>query len=87
MWHVHPSGEITDTTGPQQGGGTTTIGGTVMTQTYNFNQPPSAMDISIAQPSPAINIVAGARDKTIYVYDSSGCTCKESFKDFNKEPK
>jgi hypothetical protein len=25
-------------------------------------------------------------DKTVYLYDNSGCTCKESLKDFNKGP-
>ena len=85
-FHVHPSAEVIETTGPQQGGGTTTIGGTVTTTTSNFKQPPSPVDIQNATPG-TLNLVIGARDKTVYVYDSSGCTCKESLKDFNKDPK
>ncbi len=84
-FHVHPSAQITDTTGAQSAPGTVVFGGTVNTTTYNFVQAPSAVDIGNAGGA-NLNIVVGARDKTVYVYDSSGCTCKESLKDFNKTP-
>ena len=84
-WHVHPSGQVTETTGSQSTPGTVVFGGTVSTTTYRFNQPPSAVDIQNAGGA-NLDIVVGARDKTVYVYDSSGCTCKESLKDFNKGP-
>jgi hypothetical protein len=84
-WHVHPSASITDTTGPQSAPGTVVFGGTTTTTTYQFNQPPSGVDIQGAGAA-NLSIVVGARDKTVYVYDSSGCTCKESLKDFNKTP-
>jgi len=83
-WHVHPSATSETTT-------TNANGQTVVT-TSSFNQPPSSNqtgggDIQNAAPAPTVNIVVGAGDKTVYVYDSKGCTCKESLKDFNKPPK
>jgi RHS repeat-associated protein len=84
-WHVHPSAQATDTTESQSAPGAVVFGGTVSTTTYQFNQPPSGVDIENAGGAD-LNIVVGARDKTVYVYDGSGCTCKESLKDFNKAP-
>ena len=75
-WHVHPSASVTKTS-------TNAAGQTVQT-TSTFNQAPSSRDIQQATPAPTINIVVGARDKTVYVYTQKGCTCKESLKDFNK---
>lgn len=63
------------------------IGGTTKTDTSFFIQSPSNADIQNATPAPTINIVVGAQNKTVYVYDNKGCTCQESLKDFNKEPK
>jgi hypothetical protein len=66
--HVHPKGEIV--VGPPSSGGTgTTIGGT--TTTYNFNQPPSSVDLGNAKAG-MLNIVVGARDKTVYFYNDKG---------------
>ncbi|MGH7839078.1 MAG: hypothetical protein ACREQC_14800 [Candidatus Binataceae bacterium] len=56
-WHVHPSGALT-----QQEGN--------VIRTRNFNQPPSAKDIKEA--GVGINLVAGAGDKKVYFYNSSG---------------
>jgi len=90
QWHVHPSAKLTETTnsGAQSGGGTTAIG-TVTTATTisTFDQPPSPVDIQNAAPAPTLNLVIGARDQTVYVFDGSGTTCKESLKDLNKGPK
>jgi hypothetical protein len=85
-WHVHPGATETVTSaGGQSQTSTsmsTTIGGSVKQQTFSFTQPPSAVDIQNA--SAKLNIVVGARDKQVYVFDQSGVTCKESLKDFNK---
>jgi RHS repeat-associated protein len=67
-FHVHPSAQVTDTTGAQSAPGTVVFGGTVNTTTYNFVQAPSAVDIGNAGEA-NLNIVVGARDKTVYVYD------------------
>jgi RHS repeat-associated protein len=75
-WHVHPSATA-DTTSTNDAGQT-------VTTPHVFNQPPSGVDIQNASPAPTVNIVVGARDKTVYVYTNQGCTCKESLKDFNK---
>jgi RHS repeat-associated protein len=84
-WHVHPSASVTETTGSQSAPGTVVFGGTTTTTTYQFNQPPSGVDIQEAGAA-NLSLVIGARDKTVYVYDSSGVTCQESLKDFNKTP-
>jgi RHS repeat-associated protein len=60
-FHVHPKGEVVVGPGPGVIGGTTT--------TYGFNQPPSQVDINNATTN---NIVVGARNKTVYFYNSSG---------------
>ncbi|MBI1764493.1 MAG: carbohydrate-binding protein [Acidobacteria bacterium] len=60
-FHIHPKGEVVIGPGPGVIGGTTT--------TYNFNQPPSSVDIGNATTN---NIVVGARDKTVYFYNNSG---------------
>ena len=46
-------------------------GGTTSTQTANFVQKPSNVDISNALPN-GTNIVVGARDKTVFFYRASG---------------
>lgn len=51
------------------------------TATHNWNQPPSAADRSSAIPG-AINIVVGARNKTVYFYGSSGPVVHMKLKDF-----
>jgi RHS repeat-associated protein len=84
VWHVHPGAQVTETTGSQSAPGTVVFGGSVTTTTYNFVQPPSAVDMGSAGPAPTLNLVIGARDKTVYVFGSSGVTCQESLKDFNK---
>lgn len=55
-----------------------------MQTTSSFVQPPSAVDIQNASPSPTINIVVGTGNKTVYVYTGAGCTYHESLKEFNK---
>jgi RHS repeat-associated protein len=88
VWHVHPSAVVeTSTPNTKASPGTTVIGGTTTVETSFFIQTPSPVDIQNATPAPTVNIVVGAQNKTVYVYDSKGCTCQESLKDFNKEPK
>ena len=83
-WHVHPSASVTETTGSQSAPGTVVLGGTTTTKTYSFNQFPSP-DADIPNAGAAkLSIVVGARDKTVYVYNTSGIVCTESLRDFNK---
>lgn len=82
-WHAHPSAEVVETSGAKSEPGTVVFGGTVKTQTSNFTQPPSPADRNAANPG-TLHVVIGARDKTVYVYNSSGVVCKESLKEFNK---
>lgn len=85
-WHVHPAATETVTSAGGQSqtsmGQSTTMGGSVKQQTFSFTQPPSDHDIQNA--GAKLNIVVGARDKQVYVYDNSGVTCQESLKEFNK---
>ena len=62
-WHIHPAGETVTTT---------KIKGGTRTDTFNFAQPPSDRDKENA--FHPINIVVGARDKTVYFYDQKGVT-------------
>jgi len=62
-WHIHPAGETITTT---------KIKGGTRTDTFNFAQPPSERDKENA--FHPINIVVGARDKTVYFYDQKGIT-------------
>jgi hypothetical protein len=59
-WHVHPSAQITETTGAQSAPGAIVFGGTDTTQTYNFVQAPSAVDIQNAGGA-KLDIAVGAR--------------------------
>ena len=79
--HVHPKGEISVTTGPESKPGVTVIGGTTTTQTSSFKQPPSGRDIGNALPG-TTNIVVGARDKKVYIYDSGGTRATFPLKQF-----
>lgn len=60
-FHIHPKGEVVIGPGPGVIGGTTKI--------YNFEQKQSNVDVGNATTN---NIVVGARDKTVYFYNSSG---------------
>jgi RHS repeat-associated protein len=60
-FHVHPAGEIIESTGDDL-----SVSGQ-KTSTANFIQTPSAADVDGAGSIP-INIVAGARDNTVYIY-------------------
>jgi hypothetical protein len=73
-FHAHPKGEITETSpSSNTAPGTVVIGGTTTTRTFNFNQPPSAVDISNAQRlGTRYNVVLGARDKKVYLYNGTG---------------
>jgi len=51
------------------------------TKTHNWNQPPSDQDRKAAVPGP-INIVLGARDKTVYFYNSGNMNLHMSLHDF-----
>jgi len=82
-WHVHPRA-LVETSSTNSTPGTVVFGGTTKTETSFFIQRPSPEDIQAASPAPTLNLVIGARDNTVYVYDSSGVTCQESLKDFNK---
>ena len=75
-YHTHPSATATTMTTNAQGQTVQTVS--------SFNQPPSAVDVQNASPSPTINIVVGTGNKTVYVYTGAGCTCHESLKEFNK---
>jgi RHS repeat-associated protein len=79
--HVHPRGEISVTTGPESKPGVTVMGGTTTTNTYSFKQPPSGRDIGNAI-SGQTNIVVGARDKKVYIYDSGGTRATFPLKQF-----
>ncbi len=70
-FHVHPKGEIKETTSSTTNSpGTITIGGTTTTKTFNFAQPPSAVDMSNAKTlGTKYNVVLGARDKKVYLYN------------------
>jgi RHS repeat-associated protein len=89
--HVHPSGEITATSGPKQPIAGMTIGGATTISKSHFDQQPSAVDVANAIPN-GTNIVVGARDKTVYFYGASGnrppkdchCIAKMSLKNFSK---
>lgn len=81
--HIHPSGEIVETTGSPTNnsiGSTTIGGGSTTTNTYSFKQPPSNIknadgtyrgDLANALPN-GTNIVVGAGNKTVYFYKASG---------------
>lgn len=73
-FHVHPKGEIMESS--SQGStapGTVVIGGTTTTRTFNFVQPPSAVDISNARRlGTRYNVVLGARDQKAYLYNGTG---------------
>ena len=80
--HIHPKGEISVTTGPEAKPGVTVVmGGTTTTTTYRFNQPPSGRDMANAL-SGTTNIVVGARDKKVYIYDSGGTRATFPLKQF-----
>jgi RHS repeat-associated protein len=51
------------------------------TATHNWNQPPSGQDRSVVVPGP-INIVVGARNKTVYFYDGGNMNLHMSLKQF-----
>jgi RHS repeat-associated protein len=76
MWHVHPAADNT-TISTNPGTGVTT------STEHSFAQAPSPGDIRNAVGK--LNLVVGARDKTVYVYNTSGSVCQESLKDFNKQ--
>jgi len=65
-WHVHPRGVIGDC-------GRETC--------YVFNQPPSDVDKLGADPS-VIDIVVGARNNRVYIYNSNGAVRSYSWKQF-----
>jgi RHS repeat-associated protein len=82
-FHVHPKGEITETSSSSSPG--VIIGGTITTKTFNFVQPPSATDISNAQKlGTRYNIVLGARDKKVYLYNGTGTIAKFPLDKFRK---
>src|SRR6266566_2513016 len=56
-------------------------GGTTTTTTYSFKQPPSGRDMANAL-SGTTNIVVGARDKKVYIYDSGGTRATFPLKQF-----
>ncbi|MGB7068655.1 MAG: RHS repeat-associated core domain-containing protein [Pyrinomonadaceae bacterium] len=77
--HVHPGGVLTSSSGPPPG----VIGGTVTTSRADFVQPPSAVDTQNASALPGVtHIVAGARSKTVYIYDGSGVRATFPLKQF-----
>jgi len=78
--HVHPKGEVVVEEGPKPKLGEVIIGGTIKTTTYNFNQFPSPKDVSNALSG--TNIVVGARDKKVYIYDSGGTRATFPLKQF-----
>ncbi|HEX8560407.1 MAG TPA: RHS repeat-associated core domain-containing protein, partial [Pyrinomonadaceae bacterium] len=84
MAHVHPGGELKSASGPGPGGGGMVIGGETITQTANFNQPPSSVDVQIAgaRPGGITSIVVGARSKTVYIYNGSGVRATFPLKQF-----
>ena len=86
VWHVHP-GATNETSTPNGNAppGTVVFGGTTTVTQSSFVQPPSPEDIQNAAPAGTLNIVVGAGNNMVYVYDQNGCTCQESVKDFNKE--
>jgi hypothetical protein len=85
-WHIHPGAVVeTSTSNSNAPAGTVVFGGTTTVEKSFFIQSPSPADIQGAAPAPTPNIVVGAQNKTVYVYDSKGCTCQESLKDFNKQ--
>jgi hypothetical protein len=55
------------------------------TATHEWNQPPSAADRAGAVPG-AINIVVGARNKTVYFYGPSGPVVHIKLRDFTGGP-
>ncbi len=92
-WHVHPSGESpTPSERALAPGGATgmSLGGS--TTVHTWTQPPSTTgphpDTAAAFPAPTLNLVIGAGNSfvkpTVYVFDSTGPVCEESYKDFKK---
>ncbi len=75
-WHVHPAATNTTMT-------VDAATGTTKLTTAAFTQAPSPGDI--LNSTGRLNLVVGARDKTVYVYNTSGPVCQESLKDFNKQ--
>lgn len=75
--HVHPKGEITIS--PSNNSPGIVVGGT--TTTKNFVQPPSAVDISNARAG-TTNVVVGARDKKVYIYNNTGVRATFPLKQF-----
>lgn len=72
-FHVHPKGNIEITSGPENKPGVIVMGGNTTTTTYGFMQPPSPRDISnAAARGIGTNVVIGASDKKVYIYNGSG---------------
>ncbi len=68
--HVHPKGEFVSA--PNNAPGTVTIGGSVTRRSFRQEPSPDA-DYKFAAALPnATHIVAGARNKTVYIYNGSG---------------
>jgi RHS repeat-associated protein len=69
-FHVHPRGQIETFSGPTSPD--TIFGGTTTVDIRNFVQTPSARDLANA--AYPVNIVVGARNRTVYFYYQSGTT-------------
>jgi RHS repeat-associated protein len=84
--HIHPKGtlEVTPNSPLGLGGATGITYGGPPTQTFAFNQGPSPIDKSNAVAAPTLNIVVGAGNNRVSLFNTSGVVCSESFKEFMK---
>jgi RHS repeat-associated protein len=79
--HIHPKGEVEVSEGPKSEPGTICLGCATKVTTYNFDQPPSTKDVANALPG-TNNVVVGAREKKVYIYDNSGVRATFPLKQF-----